>query len=102
MQRKAVQRIFVLEAVFLSLGGALAGILLAIFVLIGLSLVPLGGDGNGALAFVLNNGHLAWRLDALTLLVTTGLVAGMTWLSALFPARRAGRVDPAVALRTTA
>jgi len=103
MQRKGVQRIFVLEAVFLSLGGAIAGILLATALLIGLSFITWGADVAGSgLAFVLDNGRLTWRLDVITLVVTTALVAGMTWLSALFPARRAGRVDPAVALRTTA
>lgn len=102
MQRKGVQRIFVLEAVFLSLGGAVAGIVLATGLLIGLSFINWGDGAGSGLAFVLNNGHLAWRLDIATLIVTTGLVAGMTWLAALFPARRAGRVDPAVALRTTA
>jgi putative ABC transport system permease protein len=102
MQRQGVQQIFVLEAVFLSLGGAVAGILLASGLLAGLSLVPFPTENNGALAFILNNGHLSWRLDVTTLIVTTGLVAGMTWMAALFPARRAGRVDPAVALRTTA
>jgi putative ABC transport system permease protein len=102
MQRNQVQRIFVLEAVFLSLGGALAGILLAVLVLSGLSLIPFGTDGNGALGFILNNGHLNWRLDVVTLVITTALVAGMTWIAALMPARRAGKVDPAVALRTTA
>lgn len=103
LQRKGVQRIFVLEAVFLSLGGALAGILLAALLLAGLSLVNWGGDvANSGLAFVLRDGHLSWSLDVTTLVLTTGLVAGMTWLAALFPARRAGRIDPAVALRTTA
>jgi len=103
LQRKGVQRIFVLEAVFLSLGGALAGIVLAALLLAGLSLVAWGGNVvNSGLAFILRDGHLSWRLDVITLALTTGLVAGMTWLAALFPARRAGRVDPAVALRTTA
>jgi len=102
MQRQKVQRIFVLEAVFLSLGGALTGIALAVVFLAGVSLIAFPTEGNGAMAFILNDGHLAWRLDLVTLVVTTGLVAGMTWLAALFPARRAGKVDPAVALRTTA
>ena len=101
MQRGQVQRIFVLEAVFLSLGGALAGVALASLLLTGVSLIPFG-DTDSALAFILSSGHLSWRLDLVTVLLTTGLVAGMTWLAALFPARRAGRVDPAVALRTTA
>ena len=101
MQRGQVEGIFVLEAVFLSLGGAVAGILLASLLLTIMSLLPFG-DTSSALAFILSDGHLTWRLDPLTVLLTTALVAGMTWLAALFPARRAGRVDPAVALRTTA
>lgn len=102
MQRKKVQQIFVLEAVFLSLGGVVLGVALAVVLLAGLSLISFGTDGDTALNFVLSNGHLAWRLDLVTLVLTTGLVAGLTWLAALVPARRAGKVDPAVALRTTA
>lgn len=101
MQRAQVQRLFVLEAVFLSLGGAGGGIVLASLLLSVASLWNFG-DVNSALAFILSDGHLSWRLDPLTLALTTGLVAGMTWLAALLPSRRAGRVDPAEALRTTA
>lgn len=103
MQRPAVQRLFVYEAVFLSLGGAVVGILFAVALLGGVSLIKMTGDtANSALAFILRDGHLSWKLDPVVLVVTTALVAGMTWIAALFPARRAGKVDPAVALRTVA
>ena len=101
MQRTQVQSIFVLEAVFLSLGGAVAGVGTASLLLTVVSLIPFGHT-DSALAFILNAGHLSWRLDGITVLLTTGLVAGMTWVAALFPARRAGRLHPAVALRTSA
>jgi putative ABC transport system permease protein len=101
MQRSQVQSLFVLEAVFLSLGGAVLGVALASLLLTVVSLIPFGRT-DSALAFILSSGHLAWRLDGFTVLVTTGLVAGMTWLAALLPARRAGKLDPAVALRTSA
>jgi len=74
---------------------------LASLILTVVSLIPFGRT-DSALAFILNAGHLAWRLDGLTVVLTTGLVAGMTWLAALLPARRAGKLDPAVALRTSA
>ena len=101
MQRVQVQSLFVLEAVFLSVGGALVGVGAASLILTGISIVSFGHP-DSALAFILSGGHLSWRLDLVTVVLTTGLVAGMTWLAALFPARRAGKLDPAVALRTSA
>jgi putative ABC transport system permease protein len=103
MQRNLVSRIFLLEAFFLSMFGVAAGIALATGILSVVGLFDLGGkSGTNDFAIFLHKNHLSWAYDPAQLLIMIALVAGLTLLAAWSPARRAGRVDPAVALRTTA
>jgi putative ABC transport system permease protein len=98
MQRPNVLWLFLNEALFLALGGAAAGLLLALLVMLGFSLYDFGLDSP--LAIILKNGHLTFSLSPLLVLANVAIIAGLTFLAALLPARNAARLDPAQALRT--
>ncbi len=100
MQRPIVSRIFLLEALFLSLFGVLAGVVVATGLLSLLSLFTF--EKAADFAIFLSKNHLTWAYDWGQLVFAALLVAGLSLLAAFSPARKAGKVDPAVALRTTA
>ncbi len=99
MQRGVVSRLFLLEALFLALFGMLIGIVVAV---IALSVIALFAFAPGDFSIFLNKNHLTWSFDWAQLIITIVLVAVLTLLAARAPARKAGKVEPAVALRTTA
>lgn len=98
MQKSQVLSLFLNEAVFLSLGGAAAGLALGLAVMGGLSLYDFGVDSM--FAMLLRNGHLTFSLDPLLVLANILIIGGLTLLAALMPARNASRLEPAEALRT--
>ncbi len=99
MQRGTVSRLFLLEALFLALFGVLVGMVVAV---VALSLIALIPFAPGDFSIFLNKNHLTWSFDVGQLITTVVLVALLTLLAARSPARKAGKVEPAVALRTTA
>lgn len=98
MQRGRVRNLFLLEALFLALGGVLAGLAAAALVMGGLSLIPFGTEGQWAL--LLEKGHLSFQLHPSQVVGNMILVGFLTLLAALFPARKAARMSPASALRS--
>ena len=98
MQRGEVRNLFLSEAGFLALGGAVGGILLAFVVMWAVGLVNFGS--NTPLFIILKNGHMTFKVDAARMLLNVLIVAILTELAAFFPSRNAARLDPAVALRT--
>ncbi len=99
MQRPEVRNLFLYEAIFLGLGGILAGFVLGVLVLVGLSLIDLSAwkDFN----ILLKDNHLKLTVDFASFAFNLIVVTALTALAALFPARRAGKLTPAEALRTT-
>jgi putative ABC transport system permease protein len=98
MQRREVKSLFLWEAVFLTLGGVAAGIILALLIMGGVSLWNFGL--NSPLFIILKNGHMTFRLPFDRTLFDVLIVAALTLLAAYFPAKNAAKLDPAVALRT--
>lgn len=99
MQRNHVARLFLFEAVFLALVGVASGMIGSTILLTIISWIPFSGSGD--FAIFLSKGHLSWNYDIGQLLVSTLLVVVLSLLAAWSPSRKAGKVDPAVALRST-
>ena len=99
MQRGQVRSLFLLEAFFLSLGGALAGLASAGIVMLILSRIFWGMDS--AIFILLKNGYMTFRIPPLQLMLNVIIIILMTLFAAFFPARKAAKLEPADALRTT-
>jgi putative ABC transport system permease protein len=99
MQRREVRAVFLFEALFLSLAGSLAGIAFS-SALLGI-LGAIKWNIMTELSFFMNKNHLMVRLDPVLLVGTLVLVSALTLLAAFLPARRAARMEPALALRTS-
>jgi putative ABC transport system permease protein len=98
MQRPEVRNLFLSEAGFLALGGAIAGLILAFVVMAVVGFVNFGM--NSPLFIILKNGHMTFKVDILRMAFNVVIVGLLTLLAAYIPARNAARLDPAVALRT--
>ncbi|SLM17733.1 putative ABC transporter, permease protein [uncultured spirochete] len=98
VQRGEIRSLFLYEALFLALGGALAGIILA---LVGMNILQLINFGMDSPAFlIMKNGHLSFSLPPLRAIGNIAIIAVLTLVSAFFPARAAAKMEPAEALRT--
>lgn len=99
MQRPSVKRLFLYEAGFLAAGGTLAGLVIAGIVMAVLSLFNFGTTSFFAL--LMRNGHLTFSVGAGMVILNFLIVLLLTIVAAYLPARKASRLDPAVALRTS-
>jgi putative ABC transport system permease protein len=98
MQRARVMNSFLLEAVFLALGGVLAGLMIAGVIMLILSQINMGLDSP--IFILLKNGYFTFRVLPLQVLLNTAIVAGLTVLAAFFPSRKAALLAPVDALRS--
>lgn len=100
MQRGAVRSIFLMEATFIGLIGAVAGLALAAVAMVILGQVELQTDSP--LQFFLDDGRLTFAVPPLTMIANVAILVVLSLGAAAIPARRAARLDPAVALRSSA
>lgn len=98
-QRGEVRSLFLYEAGFLAAAGTAAGWVVAGVVMGVLSLFNFGTDTFFAL--LMRNGHLSFAVQALPTALNFALVLILTLLAAFLPARKASRLEPAAALRTS-
>lgn len=98
MQRSAVRIIFLMEAGFIGLLGALVGLVLAGVAMLILSQLTLQTDSP--LQFFLDDGQLTFVVPPLSMVANVAILLVLSLFAAFIPARRAARMDPAVALRS--
>jgi putative ABC transport system permease protein len=99
LQRGGVRSLFLLEALLLSLGGAVVGLAAAFVVALVLSLINFGTDSQ--FFIILREGHLLFKVLPARIAGNILIVGVLTLLAALLPASRAAKMDPAHALRKT-
>ena len=99
MQRAQVRNLFLLEALFLALAGAVVGLAAAAVVMAVLSLFKLGT--NSPLFMLLRGGHFSFKVPIWQAVENIAIIAALTLLAAFLPARSAARLLPAEALRAT-
>ncbi len=98
MTGKDVQRVFSMEAVFLCLIGAIAGVILAIFALFIVHLIPISSE---SLALFLDKGHFSFVIPLGSVLEQYILLIILTIYAVKNSAKKASLLSPAEALRTS-
>ena len=99
VSRGKVSLLFLSEAGFLSVIGAVAGFVLALLVMQIISLIPISIDS--AFSIFTTNGHFLWILSPTVICLKFLLTAFLAILAALSPAIRAANMIPAEALRSS-
>ena len=98
MQRARVLGSFLLEALFLALGGVVAGLAVSGLVMLVTSRIFMGLDSP--IFILLRNGYFTFRLLPSQVALNTGIVALLTVIAAYVPSRRAAHMKPVDALRS--
>jgi putative ABC transport system permease protein len=97
MQRQMVRNIFLGEAMFIGLSGAIAGLVASGLLMLVLSAFHF--NDASMLQFFLNNGRFTFILSPANVVLDLVLILLMTLFAAYRPARAAARLRPAEALR---
>lgn len=96
VQRDGIRGIFLWEGFILALGAIVAGVFLAVLLMVLLSLKDFGSDH--AMAFFLRKGHIYFNASWIKFLLNIGFISFMTLLAVLLPASKAAKLDPAKAI----
>ena len=97
-QRNEIRNLFLCEAMFLGIAGIVPGFCVGMAALFTIRLFRF--EAFPELALFLDGGHLAFAVSPLLLALSALTVIIVTLLAAVFPARKAARMEPATALRT--
>lgn len=98
MQKADVRRIFVSETFFLSLFACLAGTVLAMGVMAGLSTIRFDIGNNPFFDMLLINGRLHFQPSFMGIVGNVSFILAMALVTAYVPARRAANLPPSKAL----
>jgi putative ABC transport system permease protein len=98
VQRTEIRSMFLYEALFLALAGAVAGIILALIAMTIASLINF--DAQSPVFLILKAGHLSFYLPPLRALGNILIIAVLTLVAVYAPANAAAKMPPAEALRT--
>src|SRR6056297_1565389 len=98
MQQNRVLGSFLLEALFLALGGVVAGLAVAGIIMLILGQIYLGLDSP--IFILLKNGYFTFTVLPSQVLLNTFIVASLTILAAFIPSRKAAHMAPVDALRS--
>lgn len=97
MQRSGVRNIFLLEALFLAAGGALAGLITALIIAFFASLYSF--DINSIFYLFTDKGRFNFKIEPVSVVINMMIVGVLSLMAALFPANKAAKLEPADALR---
>ncbi|MCD6396471.1 MAG: FtsX-like permease family protein, partial [Spirochaetaceae bacterium] len=97
MHRGSIRSIFLMEALFLSLFGALGGIMLSLLVTGVTGLIKFTSDSP--LGLFLNNGRLQFITNPVSGIAVVVLLSIMTLLAVYLPAKKAAKLNVVDALR---
>ncbi|MCK4827008.1 ABC transporter permease [bacterium] len=97
MQRSGVRNIFLLEALFLAVGGALAGLITALIITFFASLYSF--DIDSIFYMFTNKGRFNFKIEPVSVVINMTIVGVLSLIAALFPANKAAKLKPADALR---
>lgn len=100
VQRSGIMGIFLWEALFITLSGAIAGYVSAL-VAMGIASIPTI-SGASILSFFLDKGHFAFKLSFFEAIRNIAILCAFSIAAVSFPARAAAKLEPAVALRAEA
>ena len=97
LHKSGIRNIFIWEALFVAISGVAVGLIAALLVMGGVSLIDLGTSSTFSL--FLNEGRIAFDLSLATTLGSALLVCALSAAAVYVPARAAARLQPAEALR---
>jgi putative ABC transport system permease protein len=97
LQRNGVRRLFLFEAVFLTISGVVFGLILSGIAMFILSRIFWGLDTP--MYILLKNGYMTFKPGVFRVLGNVATVMGLTLLAAFFPTRKAAKMQPVDALR---
>lgn len=94
-----VRHIFRLEGLLLTCFGALAGLATGVCIMFILSCIPI--SASSVFSMFAHGGHLIWKLSAVPLILWFIVLAILTIIAVAVPARKASKMLPSEALRST-
>lgn len=97
MRRSGVRNIFLLEALFLAIGGVLAGLITALIITFFASLYSF--DINSIFYMFTDKGRFNFKIEPVSVVINMTIVGALSLMAAFFPANKAAKLKPADALR---